>query len=168
MTNGAEELIRVRQVSKSYGGILALDQITCTLRAGRIYGLIGANGAGKSTLLRIILGLVQPTSGRAEVLRRHYRELGAPVRQIGAVVNASRLTPGWTGRRELRQSCRELEVPPGQADAPAASAGLLTASAGLPLLDRVATEYSLGNQQRLALARTQLSQPRVLILDEPT
>ncbi len=168
MTDSSSETIRVRKLTKRFNRILAIDNISFTLRAGRVYGLIGANGAGKSTLLRIILGLVQPSSGTAEILQRPYAELGSPVRTVGAVVNASGLTPGWSGRTDLQQSCRELEIESAQLTAQAAAAGLLAQVSGLPLLDRVATEYSWGNQQRLALCRTQLSAPKILILDEPT
>ncbi len=166
----AVPVVRARRLTKSFGQTTALQDVNFTLRRGRIYGLIGNNGAGKSTLLRLILGLMKPSSGRIEVFGHRYENLPSPVNQVGALLDASRVTPGWSGRTELRQSAKGRAISQADVEFVAEEAGLLAPGEqnGPALLDRMCTNYSMGNLQRLGLARARLSQPSFLVLDEPT
>ena len=87
-------MIEVQQLTKRYGTTLAVDDLTFTVRPGHVTGFLGPNGAGKSTTMRMILGLDHPTSGRALVAGRPYRDLPAPLRSVGALLDAGQVHPG--------------------------------------------------------------------------
>ena len=128
---------------------------------GTITGFLGPNGAGKSTTLRSVLGLVHPDQGRAEILGRPYRELDSPLRRVGAVLEASEVHPGRSGRNHLRVQAASAGLPPSRVDE-VLSLVELSASAR-----RRVKGYSLGMRQRLGLATALLGDPEVLVLDEP-
>lgn len=95
-------MIEVNELAKSYGTVRAIDRIGFVARPGRVTALLGPNGAGKTTTLRMLLGLVEPTSGTATFGGRRYDELPDPVRHVGAVLEASGCHPGRTALDHLR------------------------------------------------------------------
>ncbi len=148
-------------LSKRYGSLLAVDDLSFALEPGTITGFLGPNGAGKTTTLRMLLGLAAPTSGRALVLDRPYAELERPALQVGAVLEATDFHPGRTGRDHLRT----LGVASGLPDSRADEALALVELQGVA--KRRVKGYSLGMRQRLGLAAALLGEPELLILDEP-
>lgn len=153
--------ITFRSVSKHFGDTVALDDVSAELAAGAVTALVGANGAGKSTLLRVLLGLIAPTSGSAEIDGSAYRELAQPTRLAGAVLEGTGFHPGRTGRDHLRMLARAAGIPEGRVEEVLDAVDLSGVSS-----KRVGG-YSFGMRQRLALAAGLLGKPRVLVLDEP-
>jgi ABC-2 type transport system ATP-binding protein len=153
--------IEVSGLTKRFGEVLAVDDLSFTVEEGRIVGFLGPNGAGKTTTLRMLLGLVNPTAGRATVLGTPYRELQDPVHTVGALLDGGMLHPGRTGRNHLRALAKEAGVADARADE------LLQLVALSDAADRRAGGYSLGMRQRLGLAAALLGDPKVLVLDEP-
>lgn len=99
------------QLSKRYGGVIAVDGLTFTLQRGTITGFLGPNGAGKTTTLRLLLGLAEPTAGEALVFGRRYRELDDPIRRIGALLESDDFDPGRSGRNHLRTLALAAGIP---------------------------------------------------------
>ena len=159
--SAADEVVRVRSLSKRYGDIVAIDDVSLTLPAGTITGLLGPNGAGKTTTLRALLGLAEPSAGTALVFGRRYRDLDHPSRLVGAVLESGDFDPGRRGRDHLRALALAADLPPARVDAVLDLVGLTAAARR-----RVGT-YSLGMRQRLGLAGALLGEPRLLVLDEP-
>jgi ABC-type multidrug transport system ATPase subunit len=159
---GDELVLETRALSKRYGErIVAVDRLNMRVRRGEVYGFLGPNGAGKTTTLRMLLGLVRPTSGSADVLGARP---GSPegLARIGALIETPSFYPFLSGRDNLRVLARYAGVPEARI-ADALEAVELTARAG----DRFRT-YSLGMKQRLGIAAALLKEPELLILDEPT
>jgi len=154
-------LICVQGLTKRFGEVRAVEDLTFDVAAGRITGFLGPNGAGKTTTLRMLLGLIRPTAGSALIDGRPYRELPRPRRVVGAVLDASGFHPGRSGRDHLRVLAGTTGVPLARVDVVLDQVSL-TADAG-----RRVQGYSLGMRQRLGLASALLGDPRVLILDEP-
>src|SRR3954454_1333886 len=94
--------IEVAGLTKRFGHILAVDDLSFTVDHGRVVGFLGPNGAGKTTTLRMLLGLVNPTHGEATVLGRPFTSLKEPTQTVGAVLDGGMLHPGRTGRNHLR------------------------------------------------------------------
>ena len=153
--------ISVRGVTKRFGKVTAVDDLSLEVHPGVVTGFLGPNGAGKSTTLRIVLGLVAPTEGSATVLGMPYRSLPEPSRTVGAVLETQSFNPLRSGRNHLRVLASASGIPQGRADEVLEQVGL-QAAAG-----RNAGTYSLGMRQRLGLAAALLGEPRILILDEP-
>src|SRR5690242_232999 len=153
--------IEVAGLTKRFGPVLAVDDLSFTVDEGRIVGFLGPNGAGKTTTLRMVLGLITPTEGHATVLDRPYAQLDDPAHTVGAVLDGGMLHPGRTGRNHLRALAREAGVADARVDE------LLQLVALSDAANRRAGGYSLGMRQRLGLAAALLGDPRVLILDEP-
>ena len=154
-------MIETRKLSKSYGAVEALRDVTFTAAPGRVTGFLGLNGSGKTTTLRLLLGLGRPTKGDARINGRRYRELRRPLREVGAVLEQGVAHPGLTGRGHLR-----TQAP--LAGASEARVKQVLEYVGLADAARMRTgEYSLGMRQRLAVATALLGEPPVLILDEP-
>jgi ABC-2 type transport system ATP-binding protein len=154
--------IELRELSKSFGPVRAVDRVNGTARPGQVTALLGPNGAGKTTTLRMLLGLVAPSSGTATFGGHRYDELTDPVRRVGAVLESSGCHPGRTAQDHLRILATAARLP---ADAPSqvlAATGLADAAR------RRVGEFSLGMRQRLGLAAAMLGDPDVLVLDEPT
>jgi len=149
------------ELTKRFGDVTAVSELSFDVEAGTITGFLGPNGAGKTTTLRLLLGLAAPTHGRALVFGQPYAELEWPARRVGAVLEAADLHPGRTGRDHLRVLARAVRVPPSRVDEVLALVDLAAAA------DRRAAAYSLGMRQRLALATALLGDPELLILDEP-
>ena len=148
-------------LTKRFGGLVAVDDLSFSLDEGTVTGFLGPNGAGKTTTMRMFLGLAAPTEGRALVLDRPYAELGRPANAVGAVLEAADLHPGRTGRDHLRVLAPVARVPNGRVDEVLALVDLASAA------DRRVKGYSLGMRQRLGLAAALLGEPRLLLLDEP-
>ena len=153
--------IEVRDLSKRFGSVVAVDGLSFDVEAGRVTGFLGPNGAGKSTTLRALVGLVQPTSGGATFGGTPYEQLEHPSRQVGVVLEDTAFHPGRTARNHLRVLATAGEHPLARVDEVLAEVGL-TDAAG-----RRVKGYSLGMRQRLAIAAALLGDPQVLILDEP-
>jgi ABC-2 type transport system ATP-binding protein len=154
-------VITVTHLSKSFGRVHAVEDLSFTVGPGSVTGFLGPNGAGKTTTLRMILGLVEPSSGNATIGGRPYAALSAPIATVGAVLEATAFHPGRSARVHLRALCVAAGIPAGRADQVLREAGLLDAA------DRRVGGFSLGMRQRLAVASALLGDPAVLILDEP-
>jgi ABC-2 type transport system ATP-binding protein len=154
-------MIEVRGLTKRFGRVLAVDDLTFRAEPGRVTGFLGPNGAGKTTTLRALVGLLHPTSGSAMVLGRAYRALDEPVRQVGAVLEASGFHPGRSGRNHLRTVAVSAGIDEARVAEVLALVELEDAAR------RRVRGYSLGMRQRLALATALLGDPKVLVLDEP-
>jgi len=154
-------VIEVRGLTKRFGAVLAVDQLSFQVQAGTVTGFLGPNGAGKTTTLRILLGLVQPTQGTATINGRPYRQLPNPSHHVGAVLEAADVHPGRTARNHLRVRALAGRIDPARVDAVLELVELAAAA------DRRVGGFSLGMRQRLGLAAALLGDPEVLILDEP-
>jgi ABC-2 type transport system ATP-binding protein len=154
-------VIEVRGLTKRFGPVLAVDQLSFTVERGTVVGFLGPNGAGKTTTLRMLLGLVRPDAGTATINGRCYADLAEPLHQVGAVLEASSLHPGRTARNHLRVQALAGQAGPSRIDDVLDLVGL-TDAAG-----RRAGKFSLGMRQRLGLATALLTDPELLILDEP-
>jgi ABC-2 type transport system ATP-binding protein len=154
--------VEIRDLSKRFGRVEAVKNLTFDIGAARVTGFLGPNGAGKSTTLRALLGLVGPTTGTATFDGRRYDELERPSTHVGAVLEDASFHPGRTGRNHLAVLAATGEHPPERVDAVLAEVGLTDAG------DRRVKGYSMGMRQRLAIAAALLGDPDVLILDEPT
>jgi ABC-2 type transport system ATP-binding protein len=153
--------VQAESLSKKFGSLLAVDDLSFALEAGTITGFLGPNGAGKTTTLRMLLGLAAPTSGRALVFDRLYAELDQPALRVGAVLEATDFHPGRSGRDHLRTLGHAADVPDARVDEVLKLVELQGAA------HRRVKGYSLGMRQRLGLAAALLGEPEVLILDEP-
>jgi ABC-2 type transport system ATP-binding protein len=153
--------IEVSGLTKRFGPVLAVDDLTFTADEGRVVGFLGPNGAGKTTTLRMLLGLVYPTAGNATVQGQEYVHLADPVHTVGAVLDGGMLHPGRSGRNHLRALGRAAGI------ADARVEELLELVALKDAAHRRAGGYSLGMRQRLGLAAALLGDPHVLVLDEP-
>jgi ABC-2 type transport system ATP-binding protein len=156
-----EPVVSVHALTKRYGDVVAVEELTFSLEAGTVTGFLGPNGAGKTTTLRLLLGLARPTAGEALVFGRHYHELDCPPRRVGAVLESNDFHPGCSGRDHLRALALAAEIPRSRVEE-VLELVELEAAAGR----RVKT-YSLGMRQRLGLAGALLGDPELLILDEP-
>ncbi|MDP8967709.1 MAG: ATP-binding cassette domain-containing protein [Actinomycetota bacterium] len=154
--------VEIRGLSKRFGNVLAVSDLSFDVEAGRVTGFLGPNGAGKSTTLRALLGLVRPTSGTATFEGARYEQLERPTTKVGAVLEDAAFHPGRTGRNHLRVLAVTGRHPPERVDVVLQSVGLTAAA------DRRVKGYSMGMRQRLAIAAALLGDPEVLILDEPT
>ena len=148
-------------LTKRFGDLTAVNDLSFELEAGSVTGFLGPNGAGKTTTLRMLLGLARPTRGQALVFGRPFTELEQPAARVGAVLEASDLHPGRTGRDHLRVLARAAGVAKSRVDEVLALVDLTDAA------ERRAGGYSLGMRQRLGLAAALLGAPELLVLDEP-
>jgi ABC-2 type transport system ATP-binding protein len=153
--------IVVSGLTKEYRGVKAVDNLSFVVEPGRVTGFLGPNGAGKTTTLRMLLNLVEPTSGTATIGGTRYADLDQPIRRVGGVLEASAAHKGRTGRDHLRVICQSAGIPLARADEVLELVGLTVAGG------RAFGAYSLGMRQRLGLAAALLGDPQVLILDEP-
>jgi ABC-2 type transport system ATP-binding protein len=161
-SSGAVAAVEIRRLSKRFGKVEAVKDLSFEVEAGRVTGFLGPNGAGKSTTLRTLLGLVRPTAGTATFEGRRYDELERASSHVGAVLEDASFHPGRTGRNHLRVLAAAGEHPASRVDEVLAVVGLEDAA------NRRVKGYSMGMRQRLAIAAALLGDPDVLILDEPT
>lgn len=151
-------------VSKRYGALHAVRDVTFTLNAGETIALVGHNGAGKTTLIKLMLGLIRPTNGTVTVLGEDPSRGDFHVRQrLGYLPESVSFHMALTGRETLAFYARLKRVTLGSTDALFERVGLAREAA-----DRPVRTYSKGMRQRLGLAQALLGEPRVLLLDEPT
>jgi ABC-2 type transport system ATP-binding protein len=154
-------VITIQGLTKRFGEVVAVDDLSFEVDQGTVVGFLGPNGAGKTTTLRTLLGLVSPTAGSARIDGKPYRELTNPIHHVGALLEASSFHPGRSARNHLRVVATAAGLPLARADAVLEQVGLTTAAG------RRVGGFSLGMRQRLGLATALLGDPRVLILDEP-
>jgi ABC-2 type transport system ATP-binding protein len=153
--------IEIQGLSKRFGDVAAVDNLSFSASEGAVTGFLGPNGAGKSTTLRMLLGLVAPTEGVATIGGKRYAELAEPFRHVGAVLEADSFHPGRRARDHLRVLALAAGLPLARVDAVLREVDL--ADVG----HRRVKGFSLGMRQRLGLASALLGEPEVLILDEP-
>jgi ABC-2 type transport system ATP-binding protein len=153
--------LELTRLTKWFGGVVAVDDLSFDVEPGRVTGFLGPNGAGKTTTLRMLLGLLTPTSGHSTIAGRPYAELDDPLRLVGAGLDGSSFHPGRTARNHLRWMCASGGIDVARVEQVLALVGLTEAA------DRRVGGYSLGMRQRLTLGGAMLGDPRVLILDEP-
>ena len=154
-------VVRAESLTKRFGGVVAVDDLSFELDQGTITGFLGPNGAGKTTTLRMLLGLAKPTSGRASLFGQPYAELAEPSRRVGAVLEATDFHPGRSGRDHLRMLAEAVDLPRSRVELVLQLVELQEAA------HRRVKTYSLGMRQRLGLAAALLGDPELLILDEP-
>ena len=154
-------VIEISHLTKRFGKVLAVDDVSFAITPGTITGFLGPNGAGKTTTLRMIVGLVRPTSGNVEVLGGRYADLRRPWTRVGALLDASGFHPGRSGRNALRVVARASGIPDARVEEVLDMVELGGAA------KRAVKGYSTGMRQRLALACVLLGDPELLLLDEP-
>jgi ABC-2 type transport system ATP-binding protein len=153
--------VELSGLTKRFGSLTAVDDLTVTVAPGRVTGFLGPNGAGKTTTLRMLLGLVRPTAGTATIDGRAYADLDHPLAVVGAALEATDVHPGRSGRDHLRTIAAAAGIPDTRVDE-------LLEMTGIPAFARKrAGGYSTGMRQRLALAQSLLGDPALLVLDEP-
>lgn len=152
--------IEVTGLSKRFGPVTAVDDLSFTVEPGRVTGFLGPNGAGKTTTLRVLVGLVRATAGTATFGGTAYRDLPRPLETVGAALDAN-FHPGRTAKHHLGVYATAAGIPKARVPAVLEQVGL-SEFAG-----RRVGGYSLGMRQRLSLAYTLLGDPGVLVLDEP-
>lgn len=154
-------VIDIQSLTKRFGGMTAVDDLSFRVEPGVVTGFLGPNGAGKTTTLRTLVGLVAPTSGRATFDGKRYAELDDPIRRVGTALEAASFHPGRSGRDHLRVVGAAAGIPAARADEVLEWVGLASAAT------RRVGGYSLGMRQRLGLALALLGNPGALVLDEP-
>jgi ABC-2 type transport system ATP-binding protein len=154
-------MIEARSLVKRYGSTMAVNDLSFSIRPGMVTGFLGPNGAGKTTTMRMILGLDAPTQGSVTVGGRSYRDLPAPMREVGALLDAKALHGGRRARDHLLCLARSNGIPRSRVDEVLRIVGLEDVAR------RRAKGFSLGMGQRLGIASALLGDPAVLIFDEP-
>jgi ABC-2 type transport system ATP-binding protein len=153
--------IEVRHLTKRFGSLTAVSDLSFDVEPGGVTGFLGPNGAGKTTTLRLLLGLMTPTSGAATINGGAYAQLANPLREVGAVLESASFHPGRTARAHLRLQALAAGAARERADAVLDLVGLGDSA------ERRVGGFSLGMRQRLGLATALIGDPGVLILDEP-
>ncbi len=153
--------IDVVGLTKTFGGLVAVDDLSFSVRPGVVTGFLGPNGSGKTTTLRCVLGLLHPTSGSTTIGGVPYRELADPVGTVGAALEASSFHPGRSARAHLEVMAIGVGIDTGRARQVLDMVGLGEVA------DKRVGGFSLGMRQRLGLAAALLGDPEVLVLDEP-
>ena len=154
--------VEIRGLSKRFGKVAAVKDLSFEVRPGRVTGFLGPNGAGKSTTLRALLGLVRPTTGTATFEGRAFEDLEHPSTEVGALLEDTAFHPGRTARNHLRVLALAGQHPEHRVEEVLDIVGITDAA------DRRVKGYSMGMRQRLAIAGALLGDPKVLVLDEPT
>ncbi|MFG2818458.1 ATP-binding cassette domain-containing protein [Kitasatospora sp. NPDC048365] len=154
-------MIEVQRLTKYYGRTLAVDDLSFRVEPGRVTGFLGPNGAGKSTTMRAVIGLDRPSSGQVLIGGRRYQDLDAPLRTVGALLDARSAHGRRTVRAHLLGLARSNRIPDRRADEMLELVGLAAVA------DQRAKGLSLGMAQRLGVAAALLGDPQVLLLDEP-
>ena len=152
--------IAFQHLTKEFGQLRALDDLTVDVPAGRITAFLGANGSGKTTSMRVLLGLSRPTTGAATIAGQAYASLPHPMRTVGAVLDQG-FHPNRTARHHLQIVAAQARVPRSRVDDTLGLVDLASAA------DRRVGGFSLGMRQRLALASALIGDPSILVLDEP-
>ena len=154
-------MIEVQQLTKRYGSVTAVNQLSFSVKPGIVTGFLGPNGAGKSTTMRMILGLDEPTSGSATIDGKKYSQLKHPAQTVGALLDAKWIHPKRSARKHLEWMAVGSGIPTSRVDEVLELVGLSEVA------KKKAGGFSLGMSQRLGLAGALLGDPEYLILDEP-
>jgi len=158
-------VIKVQGLSKNFGAIKAVDQLSFEVEAGQVYGFLGQNGSGKSTTIRMLLSLIHPSQGHIEIFGQSLTDhRSAILEQVGAVIERPDSYPYLTAQEHLTlfAKLRKQKITPAKIEATLSQVGLLARAN-----DKVQT-YSLGMKQRLGIGIALLHDPQLIILDEPT
>jgi len=154
-------MLQARGLTKRFGSRLAVDKLSFDVRPGLVTGFLGPNGSGKSTTVRLILGLDHPDAGQARIGGRRYADLGWPLREVGALLEARAWHPGRTARSHLLALAASNDIARRRVDEVLGLVGLGDVAG------QRAGKFSLGMAQRLGIAAALLGDPPVLLLDEP-
>jgi ABC-2 type transport system ATP-binding protein len=157
----AAAAIAVEDLTKHYGDVAAVDELSFTVRSGAVTGFLGPNGAGKTTTLKAIVGLSRPTAGRALINGTPIDSLAPDARMLGIYIEPCGAHPGRSARDHLRSLAALAGLPRGRVDEVLAIVGLEQVAG------RRVGKYSTGMRQRLGLASALLGDPEILVLDEP-
>jgi ABC-2 type transport system ATP-binding protein len=154
-------MIEARNLTKHYGATTAVDDLSFDVKPGMVTGFLGPNGAGKTTTMRMILGLDHPNRGRVTVAGKRYRDLPAPLHEVGALLDAKAMHGGRTAHNHLLVLAESNGIPARRVDEVLGIVGLESVA------KRRANGFSLGMGQRLGIAAALLGDPAVLMFDEP-
>jgi ABC-2 type transport system ATP-binding protein len=158
----SEIVLTTRNISKKYGSVYVLDNVSLNIGKGQIYGLVGKNGAGKTTLMRLICGQSRPTSGTLALFGRSSRNLSESRTRIGCMIETPAFYPNLSARKNLKIHCMKKGLPDaGHIDELLSVVGLSDAGS------KKFSQFSLGMKERLGLALALMGNPEMLILDEP-
>ena len=153
--------IQVEHLTKRFGPLAAVDDLSFAVQEGRVTGFLGANGSGKTTTLRVLLGLSEATAGTATFGGRRYGDLADPIREVGAVIANDTFHPGRSAVEHLLVLATAAGIDRQRTDSVLETVGLADVAS------RKVGGYSLGMRQRLSLAVALLGEPSVLVFDEP-
>lgn len=154
-------MIKLSGVTKRYGDTLAVDKLTFEVEPGLVTGFLGPNGSGKSTTMRMIVGLDAPDSGTASINGKAYKDLGYPLREVGALLEAKAIHPGRSAFNHLLFLAQSNDIPRARVHEVLEMVGLSEVA------NKRAGKFSLGMGQRLGIAAALLGDPPVLLFDEP-
>jgi len=154
-------MITAEGLTKRFGDKTAVDDVSFTVRPGKVTGFLGPNGAGKSTTMRMIVGLDRPSAGRTTVAGTSYVHLRAPLTEVGVLLDAKAVHTGRTARNHLRAMAATHGIPNSRVDEVIELTGIASVAG------KRAGKFSLGMGQRLGIAAALLGDPHTLILDEP-
>lgn len=154
-------MIEVRGLTKTYGPVRAVDDLSFSVAPGRVTGFLGPNGSGKSTSMRCMVRLDRADKGSVNFGKKTYADIGYPLHEVGTLLDAGNVHPGRSGRNHLKMMAVANRIPEARVDEVLNLVGL-TDAAG-----RKVKGYSLGMKQRLGLAGALLGDPAVVMLDEP-
>ncbi len=154
-------MLKIDNLSKRYGATLAVNDLDIEVAPGVVTGFLGPNGSGKSTTMRVIMGLDRPSSGRATVNGQTYDQLKAPLREVGALLDAKALDPNRSARNHLRALAVANRIPTARVDEVLEFVGVASVA------HKKVGGFSLGMSQRLGIAGALLGDPGTLLFDEP-
>jgi ABC-2 type transport system ATP-binding protein len=154
-------MLKIDHLTKRYGETLAVNDLDFEVQPGVVTGFLGPNGSGKSTTMRVIIGLDRPTSGRATINGKKYDELKAPLREVGALLDAKALDPSRSARNHLRALALSNRIPFKRVDEVLEFVGVSSVA------NKKVGGFSLGMSQRLGIAGALLGDPGILLFDEP-
>ena len=156
-----ETILTLNKITKKFGSLTAVDQLSFTIKKGNVYGILGPNGSGKSTTLGMVLNVVNPSSGDFQWFDGSVSTHNA-LKKVGAIIEHPNFYPYMTAVQNLTLVCKIKGVKPGKISEKLEIVGLLDRK------DSKFSTFSLGMKQRLAIASALLNDPEILILDEPT
>lgn len=154
-------MLKIEHLTKHYGPTVAVDDLSFEVEPGVVTGFLGPNGSGKSTTMRIILGLDRANRGRATINGQPYANLRAPLREVGALLDAKAIHPGRTARNHLRALAASNHIKSSRVDEVLEFAGIESVA------NKKVGGFSLGMSQRLGIAAALLGDPQILLFDEP-
>ena len=154
-------MLKIDHLTKHYKDTVAVNDLSFEVKPGVVTGFLGPNGSGKSTTMRIILGLDHPNKGRATINGTNYADLKAPLREVGALLDAKAVHPGRTARNHLRALAASNQIKKSRVEEVLQFAGISSVA------NKKVGGFSLGMSQRLGIAAALLGDPQVLLFDEP-